>query len=93
MRHLPESVNAGIGASGTGEAHRLSGDTAERPLGRLLHRAQRRLRLPAGVATSVVLDSDGNSQPQAPLVSEKCAANLADRRSARKGAGQRTGWQ
>src|SRR5215469_3579602 len=60
MGHLPERVYAGIGAAGTGEAHALCGDAAERLLGDLLHRTQRRLRLPAGIAAAVVFNPDGN---------------------------------
>ncbi len=56
MRDLAERVHAGVGAPGAAERRRFAGQTVERLLDRLLHRAPVRLALPADERSAVILD-------------------------------------
>jgi hypothetical protein len=59
-------VDTGIGTPGAGEVDGFGCHAPERTLGHLLQRRHSCLRLPAGIGAAVVLNSDGNSQPQPP---------------------------
>src|SRR5262245_27603850 len=54
-------MNAGVGASGAGEAHGFGRDTAERLLEHALERWHGRLSLPARVRAAIVFDANGDS--------------------------------
>ena len=58
MRHLVGRVNAGIGAPGAMNPHRLAGEALDRLLDGLLHRAAVELPLPARKRRAVIFDDE-----------------------------------
>ena len=56
MRYLGGRVDAGVGAAGGAQPHRLAAEFLDRLLYRLLHRRLIRLVLPAGEEAAVIFD-------------------------------------
>ena len=63
-RHLPPGVNARVGAAGNRQGYRLTEDPLQRRVDFALHRAQPRLRRPAGERRPVVGDREANDSHQ-----------------------------
>ena len=57
MHDLFQRVHAGVGPAGTNRRHFFARDPGQRAFERVLHRAARRLRLPAAERGPVVFDS------------------------------------
>jgi hypothetical protein len=62
MHNLPAGMHATVGAAGAGGGYGSAGNLRERRLERVLYRSAARLCLPAEKATSVVLESEGDTQ-------------------------------
>lgn len=59
MHDLPRRVDAGIGSTCAGDGDWMIGNPGQRPLQGFLHRHRMPLGLPAGITTTVILNTEG----------------------------------